>query len=517
MSLLKSGFWVSIMTLISRISGFIRDMVFANLFGATAVTDVFFIAFKIPNFFRRLFAEGAFSLAFVPVFTEYKETKTHNELKDFAAYVAGTLGVILLVLTLIVVLASPVLVYVFAAGFIGDDAKLNLTADMLQITFSYLFFISMTAYSAGILNSFNHFVVPAFTPVLLNLCLITAALLSALNLTSPPIMLLAWGVFVAGLVQFLFQIPFLLKLKLLTRPKWGWKNKGVKKIIKLMIPALFGSSVAQINLLFDTFLASFLISGSISWLYYSDRLVELPLGLFGVALAVVILPSLSAKFVKDKKQEFSDILDWALKIALLIAIPATIGLFLLGKTILWTLFAYNAFTPEDVNMASMSLQAYALGLPAFILIKVLAPGFYARFDMKTPVKIGIKVMFLNMVLNILFLYILITYNLAPAHIGLAAATSMAAWIHCIWLFVALKNKIYHPNKKHWFWLLSKIFISSAGMALVILMFDIRDELWQNYDVMDRVINMSMIIMSAIIIYVVLSYGLGVRNLKYKTK
>jgi putative peptidoglycan lipid II flippase len=513
-NLLKSSIGVSAMTLISRISGFVRDMTFAVFFGASSFTDVFFIAFKIPNFFRRLFAEGAFSLAFVPVFNEYKETKSIYELQNFARFVAGTLGLILLIFTFFVIVLSPILVYVFAAGFSDEPTKLQLTQDMLQITFSYLFFISMAAYSAGILNSFGFFLIPAITPVLLNICLIIATLLSLLNLTEPPIKTLAWGVLFAGIVQFLFQLPFLAKIKMLKTPRWSWNHPGVKKILKLMLPALFGSSVAQINLLFDTFLASFLISGSISWLYYSDRLVELPLGVFGVALAVVILPSLSAKFVKNKKNEFSKILDWALKVALLIAAPATVGLLLIGENIIWTLFAYYSFDAEDVRMAAMSLIAYTTGLPAFIMIKVLAPGFYARQNMKTPVKIGIKIMFLNMILNIVFLYFLITYKVAPAHIALATATSVAAWIHCIWLLVVLKKEAYHPNLKQWLKYLTKISICVFVMACVIFIFDTSFEVWQNKSAGQRIWQLSIIMILSSITYILTLFIFKIQNLKY---
>ena len=301
--LLKSTAVVGIMTFASRILGLIRDVLFANYFGVNDGTDAFFVAFKIPNFMRRLFAEGAFSQAFVPVFSEYKEKRSFDELKDLINHVAGALGGFLLILSITGSLATPLLVYVFAPGF-SDESRFQLTADMLQITFSYIFFISLVSFAGGILNSFNKFAVPAFTPVLLNLSLIAATIWGA-DYFQQPIMALAWGVAVAGLVQLLFQLPYLSQLNLLPRPQFKRAHEGVKKIQKLMLPAIIGSSVAQINLLLDTIIASFLITGSVSWLYYSDRLVEFPLGVFGIALATVILPSLSKQHANQSSEQFS--------------------------------------------------------------------------------------------------------------------------------------------------------------------------------------------------------------------
>ena len=305
------------MTLISRVLGFVRDMMFAQIFGVGAATDAFFVAFKIPNFMRRLFAEGAFSQAFVPVLSEVRETGSHTNVTDFVDRVAGTLGGILTVVTIVGVLAAPVLIAIFAPGFVGDEQKYLLAVDMLRLTFPYLLFISLTALAGGILNTFGRFAVPAFTPVFLNLVLIAASLWLAPQMDEP-VVALAWGVLVAGIVQLLFQFPFLRQIHLLPRPRWGWHDSGVRKILRLMGPALFGVSVTQINLLIDTLIASFLVTGSVTWLYYSDRLVEFPLGLFGVALATVILPGLSKKHAEASSEAFSDTLDWALRCA-----PAT--------------------------------------------------------------------------------------------------------------------------------------------------------------------------------------------------
>lgn len=433
------------MTMISRVLGFARDIVFARIFGADATTDAFFLAFKIPNFLRRLFAEGAFSQAFVPVFTEYKEQRDKAELKELLDRVAGTFGVVLFVITLIGVFAAPWLIMAFGPGFLGDEYKYGLAVDMLRITFPYILFISLVAFAGSILNSYGKFAVPAFTPVFLNICLIVAALWVA-PMMEVPIMALAWGVFVAGLVQLAFQIPFLLKMGLMPRPCWGRAHEGVRRIAKLMTPAILGSSVVQINLLLDTLIASFLVTGSISWLYYSDRLVEFPLGVFGIALATVILPKLSKDVATSSMETFAQTLDWAMRWVLVIGAPAAIGLILLAAPILSTLFYGGEFGVDDVEMATMSLMAYSLGLLAFIMVKVLAPGFYARQDTKTPVRIGIIAMVWNMGLNVAFVVPWVMLDFIGPHTGLALATAGSAFINAGMLFHRLrKERVYHAQ------------------------------------------------------------------------
>ena len=362
------------MTLLSRVFGLIRDITLATVFGVSGGTDAFLVAFKIPNFMRRLFAEGAFSQAFVPVFSEYKEKHSCEALRDLVDHVAGSLGTVLLLIATLGSIAAPLLVYLFAPGFTGDTERFDLTADMLRITFPYLFFISLVAFCGGILNSYNKFAVPAFTPIILNLCMISAALWLS-PLFEQPIMALAWGVAVAGVLQLLLQFPWLLKLKLLPVPRIKRHHEGVSKILRLMLPAVIGSSVMQINLILDTIIASFLAAGSVTWLYYSDRMLEFPLGVLGIAIATVILPALSQQHANESRESFNQTLDWALKLVMLIALPAGIGLLLLAGPILATLFQHGDFSANDSYMASLSLMAYILGLPAFILIKVLAPGF----------------------------------------------------------------------------------------------------------------------------------------------
>ena len=401
--------------------GLVRDVVVATFLGAGNGSDAFFVAFKIPNFLRRLFAEGAFNQAFVPVLSEYSTQRTKQEIRELLNAVAGSLTALLALITALAMLGAPWLVWLFAPGFGRDPEKLALTADMLRLTFPYLLLISLTAFSGSVLNTWNRFAVPAFTPVLLNISLIGAALL-LMPLMEEPAMALAWGVLIAGAAQLAFQVPFLLRLGLLPTPWPNFAHEGVKRILKLMVPALFGVSVSQINLLLDTVLASLLAAGSVSWLYYSDRLVELPLGVFGVAIGTIILPALSKRHAEQSTEHFSAMLDWAIRVVLLLGVPAALALAVLAEPFLITLFHYGAMTDNDIQMAAMSLRAYAFGLVAFMLIKVLAPGFFARQDTKTPVKVGIIAMVANMVFNLLLIWPL-------AHAGLALATALSAFLN----------------------------------------------------------------------------------------
>jgi len=495
--------------MISRILGFARDMVFARIFGADAATDAFFVAFKIPNFLRRLFAEGAFSQAFVPVLTDYKENHSREALQILVNQVAGTFAVVLFGLTLTGVIAAPLLIMAFGPGFIDDDNKYDLAVEMLRYTFPYLFFIALTAFAGGILNSFGRFAAPAFTPVFLNLVLITMAVVVS-PMLDQPIMALAWGVFIAGLVQLLFQIPFLRQLKLLPRPQWGWKHPGVQRIKTLMLPAILGSSVVQINLLFDTLIASFLITGSISWLYYSDRLVEFPLGLLGIALATVILPKLSKDHATSSNETFSATLDWALRCAMLVGLPAAVGLMVLAAPMLTTLFYGGAFTPEDVYLSSLSLMAYSSGLMGFILIKVFAPGFYARQDTKTPVKIGIKAMIANMGLNIIFVVPLYMMEFKGAHTGLALATAVSAYINAFLLYRALRKANHYQPLSGWSTILIQTITACSAMAAVLLWLNEPTEVWIQWDTLTRIWHLGLYIVAGFVSYVVALVITGVK-------
>lgn len=460
--LFKSGVIVSSMTFLSRIMGLARDVIVANLLGAGGSADVFLLANKIPNFLRRLFAEGAFAQAFIPMLSEVHHQNDEPQLRLFVARVSGTLGTLVMLVTILGVIGSPILAMLFANGWFidylqdGPDAgKYQLTSLMLKITFPYLFFVTLTALSGAILNTLNKFAVAAFTPVLLNVAIISAAIYLSPHLETPAIGL-AWGVFFGGLIQFLFQIPFLRQTGLLVKPQWGWRDPQVSRVRKLMIPALFGVSVSQINLLFDTFIASYLQDGSISWLYYADRLLEFPLGLFGIAIATVILPTLSRNHAAQDHRLFSSNMDWSVKMICLLGIPAATGLIVLAEPMLLVLFQRGEFSPVDATMASYSLIAYASGLLSFMLIKVLAPGFYSRQDVKTPVKYGIWAMIANMGFNVIFAY-------QYGYVGLAIATSLSALLNVSLLYQRLhRSDIYRCG------LPTLIFVARVAVSAVIM-------------------------------------------------
>ena len=464
--LVKSSAMVGSATMLSRVLGLLRDVVLANLIGANGNADAFFVAFKIPNFLRRLFAEGAFAQAFVPVLADTREHGGQAAVRALVDRVAGVLGGTLLVLTLITVMASPVVATIFAPGFLRDPAKLALTGDLIKLTFPYLLLISLTGFAGAILNSYQRFAVPALTPILLNLSLIAAAIKFAPSFDEPAVAL-ALGVLVAGFAQLLFQVPALAGIGLVPRPRWAPRHEGVRRIMVLMVPALFGVSVSQINLLLDTVLASLLPTGSVSWLYYSDRLTELPLGVFAIAIATVILPTLSGQSARADDPAFASTLSWAIRSVLLIAIPATAALAVLAEPLLATLFQYGAFGGDDRAMAAASLRAYTLGLGAFMLVKVLAPGFYAREDMRTPVRIGIIAMVANMVLNVAFVFPLMWW-LNLGHVGLALATSVSAWLNALLLFRGLRRDAVLPQGSLPFRWLFQVTAATAAMLAILL-------------------------------------------------
>ncbi|HTN33368.1 MAG TPA: murein biosynthesis integral membrane protein MurJ [Marinobacter sp.] len=500
--LLRSSGVVGVMTMSSRVLGLIRDMVIARYFGAGAGADAFFVAFKIPNFLRRLFAEGAFSQAFVPVLSSYRENQPVSEVKRLVDAVAGSLGLVLLGITLVAMLGAPVLAAIFAPGFLGDEVKFALTSDMLRITFPYLLLISLTAFAGGILNSYDRFAVPAFTPVLLNLAMIGAAIYLA-PLMDEPIMALAWGVFIAGALQLFFQLPFLMRLGLLPRPRVDYHHEGVSRILKLMAPALFGVSVSQINLLLDTVLASFLQTGSVSWLYYSDRLSELPLGVFGIAIATVILPSLSRKHAAESADQFAATLDWAVRAVLIIGLPAALALALLAEPLIATLFHYGEVTSRDVIMSAQSLRAYSAGLVAFMLIKVLAPGFFARQNTRTPVKIGIIAMATNMVLNLALI-------IPMAHAGLALATSLSAWLNGYLLWRGLRKENAWRSQPGWLRFLLQLLFANTALAGTILWLSDSAGAWLTASGYERAMSMTILVAAGAAVYFVALALAGVR-------
>jgi len=519
--LLRSTAVVGAMTLLSRVLGLVRDVVFARYFGAGPVMDAFFVAFKIPNIFRRFFAEGAFSQSFVPVFAEYDETRSREEVHALTDRVAGTLGVILFAFTAVGVIAAPVLISVAGMGWLlnpsPDSAeKYDLAVEMLRFTFPYLMFISLTALAGAILNTYHRFAAAAFAPVLLNVVLIGFAAFVAPEFARPGIVL-AVGVFVAGVVQLAFMLPSLARAQMLPRPKWGWRDSGVQRIIKLMIPAIFGSSIAQINILFDTLLASFLITGSISWLYYSDRLMEFPLGVFGVALATVILPNLSREHAAESRERFSRMLDWALRLVVLIAMPAAVGLFVLAGPVLTTIFFGGRFAAGDVEMASLSLMAYSFGLIGFILVKVLVPGYFARQDTKTPVKIGIIALITNMVLNVIFVVPWYRMGFAGPHAGLAIATSLSAFLNAGLLYRGLRKEGVISPRAGWPRFIVQVAVACAVMAMLLIYFVPEQSRWLEADFWQTCLWLTAAVVGGAVAYLGVLAATGVRPAEFAHK
>ena len=506
-SLLRSTSLVSIMTFISRIMGFVRDMVIARSFGAQAGMDAFFIAFRIPNFMRRLFAEGAFSQAFVPVLAEYQKTRTIGEVRQFLARITGSLSVVLTLVTLIGVLAAPVVVFIFAPGFGEDGTRSILATEMLRLTFPYLMLISLTAMAGAVLNTYGYFGVPAFTPVFLNISLIVAALFISPYFETP-VLALAWGVLLAGIVQLLFQIPFLFHRKLLVRPSLVFQDPGVKKVLKLMVPALFGVSIAQLNLMVDTIFASFLQVGSVSWLFYTDRLTDFPLGVFGVAIATVILPHLSRKHTEQNQQHYSMALDWALKLLLLIGIPAAVGLSLFAMPLIASCFGYGEFKAVDVLQTQKSLFTLGLGVPAFMMVKILASGFYAQQNIKTPVKVGAASMVVNTILCALFI-------IPFAHAGLTLASSIAGYVNAgTLLFLLISRKIYTPASG-WLKFLTQVILANVVMGIFLVWVTNDVTYWMAKPIVNRLLSMVSYVGLAVMIYGLCLFVVGVRPSQFR--
>tara|TARA_Y100000768_G_scaffold328625_1_gene266684 strand:+ start:75 stop:1646 length:1572 start_codon:yes stop_codon:yes gene_type:complete len=512
-SIIKSSSHFGSTTLLSRISGFIRDVLFASYFGANANTDAFFVAFKIPNFFRRLFAEGAFSQAFVPVLQEYKINK-RDILVEFIQNVFGNLFVVLFIITSLGMYFSEQLIYLFAPGFIENSDKYNLATQMLFVTFPYLLFISLTAMCSGIFNSYNRFILSGITPIFLNLSLIVSTIFAS-SLFVIPIISLSYGVLVAGIVQLLIQMPLMYKLGFLKLPKINFSNTGSIKIIKLMGPAIIGTAAVQINLLIDTIVASLLITGSISWLYFSDRLIELPLAVFGIAISIVILPVLSKHFQKKDNYQYTDTLTKSIRLALLIAIPSMLGLIVLSGTIISTLYMYGSFSSFDVRMTMLSLITYSIGLPAFILMKILLTAFYSRQDTKTPVIYSLAGISINILSNATVLYFYLKNPFEGAHALIALATSISAWIQVILMSVKLRKLEIIKDTIIFNISSLKVILSSAIMFFLILLYGHIMPFEEDVSLYTRIISLTMNIVIGFLVFFIVLRIFGVKLKDYK--
>lgn len=502
MNLLNALATVSSMTLLSRILGFVRDAVIARVFGAGLATDAFFVAFKIPNLLRRLFAEGAFAQAFVPILAEYKNQRGETETRALINQVSGVLGLALVLVTVIGVLVAPLIIALSAPGFTASPEKFELTVDLLRIVFPYILFIALTAFAGGILNTWGRFAVPAFTPTLLNLSFIGFALLAA-PYFDPPVKVLAWAVFAGGILQLVFQLPFLARIGLLPRPRINLRDEGVQRVLKQMAPAVFGVSVGQVSLLINNIFASFLVTGSVTWLYFADRLMEFPAGLLGVALGTILLPSLSKSHAERSAQAYSDLLDWGLRLTLLLAAPAAAALALLAVPLIATLFHYGAFTATDVLNTREAVVAYAVGLIGLIAVKVLAPGFYAQQDIRTPVRIAVVTLVVTQLLNLVLIGEL-------RHAGLALAISLGACLNAFLLLRGLRQREIYRPRTGWGVFLCKLALAVYVMSVVVGLMSGTSASWLAAGAVERVLRMLLLVAAGIAVYFGTLWLLGFR-------
>ncbi len=504
MNLLKALATVSSLTLLSRILAFVRDILIARIFGAGIANDAYIIATRLPNLLRRLFAEGAFSQAFVPIFGEYHKRKGHDETKLMVDHVVTLLAIALFIVTLIGIVAAPLIIYLTAPGFIKDPAKFDLTVQMLRITSPYIFFISLVAVAAGILNTYNKFWVPAFAPVLLNICLIGGALWLT-PYFEQPIIAMAWAWFAAGFVQLAFQVPFLKKIGMLPTLRFNLKDEGMWRVVRQMGPALFGVSIAQISLIINTVFASFLMVGSVSWLYYADRLMEFPAGLLGAALGTILLPSLSKHHATNSTEEYSKLLDWGLRLVCMLTLPAALALGLISVPLLATFFQHGAFMALDVLKTSYALIGYSIGLIGIIAVKVLAPGFYARQDIRTPVKIGIATLVATQLMNLLFIYVL-----ELGHAGLALSIGLAACFNSAILFYFLRKRGIYQPEPGWGKFFLKLCAALLALGLTLWIGMGTEQQWLNTSGWPRIIHLTWLVAAGVLVYFAVLFALGFR-------
>ena len=490
------------MTLLSRILGFVRDIVAAFFFGASPGYDAFLLANRIPNLLRRLFAEGAFSQAFVPVLSEYQTKNSPDDVKTFVNHISGNLALVLALVTVLGIICAPLFIYLFAPGFEAGSSRHAMATDMLRLTFPYIFFISLTALSGSLLNTHGKFGVPAITPVLLNISLIITTCWLAPHLQKPE-MALAWGVLLAGVVQLVFQVPFLIKMGIMPRPQINWRDPAVRRVLFLMPPAIFGAAIGQITMLVDSLFASFLVTGSISWLYYAARLMEFPLGIIGVGIATVILPSLARQHASGSKQEAAKTIDWSVRCTVLIGVPATIGLFFLAGPLVATLFQSGKFTNNDVLMTTQCLMAYALAVLGLMLAKIFSSAFYATQDIKTPVKISMVILAINVLLNALLIN-------KFAHVGLAMATSLTSLLNTLFLYKKWQAKHGFKFQDGWNVFLIRVCIASGFLISFLYAFSPGLDAWLEWSRMQRVTSLAPLVVGGAGLYAGVLLALGVR-------
>lgn len=493
-------------TMISRVLGFIRDMIVARYFGAGAAMDAFVVAFRLPNLLRRIFAEGAFSQAFTPILAEHQKNRTHEETQAFVQHVAGMLSFALCVITALGVLAAPWVIWLTAHGYVNDGTeRFDLAVDLLRLVFPYILLISLSSFVGSILNAYNKFSIPAFTPTLLNISFIVFSVFF-LPYFDPPVMALGWAVLVGGVAQLAFQLPWLFRLGFLKKPKLSFANQAVNRVVKQMLPAIFGASAQQLSLLLNTVYASFLVSGSVTWIYYADRLMELPSGVIGAALGSILLPSLSKQTALNNQRAFSDLLDWGLRLCLLLILPAAVGFFVLAFPLIATLFMYGKFDVHDSQMTQYALMAYALGLPAIMMTKIFAPGFYAMKDVKTPVRITVISLLVTQILNVLMVFVL-----QWQHVGLTLSMSLGSCVNAALLYLRLRRRGVYQPKSGWARYIKQLtcalVVMAFGLLLVQWLLNIQ---WQNADALLRSVQLGILIVMAMVLYFSTLYLMGLR-------
>jgi putative peptidoglycan lipid II flippase len=509
LNLLRTLATVSSMTLLSRVLGFVRDFVIARAFGAGMATDAFFVAFKLPNLLRRLFAEGAFSQAFVPILAEYRNRRSAEETRSLVDHVAGLLGLAVALVAALGVVAAPVVIYLSAPGFSAEPEKFALTVSLLQITFPYILFMSLVALAGGILNTWSRFAIPAFTPVLLNLSFIGMALFAAPHF-DPPVMALAWAVLLGGVLQLALQLPFLHRIGMLPRLRLSLQDPAVRRILKLMAPAVIGVSISQISLVINNVFASFLEHGSVSWLYYADRLMEFPSGLLGAALGTILLPSLSRSHARGEAEEFSALLDWGLRLTLLLTLPAALALALLAVPLIASLFQYGAFSAEDVLRTRQALVAYSVGLTGLILVKVLAPGFYARQDIRTPVKIAILTLAATQLMNLAFVGPL-------KHAGLALSIGLASCLNAGLLWRGLLQRGAYRPQPGWRRFLIRLAVALVALGTALGLAAGESAMWLAMDASQRILRLTLLVTLGMSVYFAALWLLGFRLADFKRR
>ena len=497
MNLLKSLAAVSSMTMFSRVLGFARDAIVARIFGAGMATDAFFVAFKLPNLLRRIFAEGAFSQAFVPILAEYKSKQGEDATRVFVSYVSGLLTLALAIVTVIGMLAAPWVITITAPGFADTADKFALTTQLLRITFPYILLISLASLVGAILNTWNRFSVPAFAPTFLNVSMIGFALFAA-PYFHPPVLALAWAVTVGGVLQLAYQLPHLKKIGMLVLPRINLKDAGAMRVVKQMGPAILG-----VSLIINTIFASFLVSGSVSWMYYADRLMEFPSGVLGVALGTILLPSLSKSFASGNHDEYCRLMDWGLRLCFLLALPSAVALGILAKPLTVALFQYGKFSAFDAAMTQRALVAYSVGLMGLIVVKVLAPGFYSRQDIKTPVKIAIVTLIMTQVMNLAFIGPL-------KHAGLSLSIGLAACLNAALLYWQLrKQKIFTPQPG-WLTFLLRLVAAVVVMAAALLgVMHLMPE-WSQGTMPFRLMRLLVVVVAGVVAYFATLLVLGFR-------